>query len=259
MTAKAIPDVQGRADARRLAIHYVGIKDIRHPGAYLLPDGSRQSVTATLDMYVDLSAERKGTHMSRFMELVNERELLISAEGLGELARELARRVDAASAWVSARFTLFLSKQAPVSGVRSMMDYQLEYRAHLRDGAVTVIRRMVVPVKTLCPCSKDISQYGAHNQRSHVTLTLPDHSAHSTPDLIRLLEAEGSAELYGVLKRPDEKYVTERAYENPKFVEDLVRDAALSLDKRGIRSYTLEVENFESIHNHSAYARIERS
>ena len=259
MTAKTIPDVQGRSDARHLDIHYVGIRDVRHPAGYRLPDGSLQPVTTTLEMYVDLSAERKGTHMSRFMELVNERPLEVSAAGLSLLATDLARRVDAASAWVSARFTLFLPKQAPVSLVPSLMDYQLEYRADLRAGRTTLTRRMVVPVKTLCPCSKDISQYGAHNQRSHVTLPLPDHPAHSTPDLIRLLEAEGSAELYGVLKRPDEKYVTERAYENPKFVEDLVRDAALALDKRGIKPYTLEVENFESIHNHSAYARIERS
>ena len=253
-----IEDVQGRADTRRLPINRVGIKDIRHPVKVKDRSAGEQHTIATFNMYVSLPHNFKGTHMSRFVEILHgERE--ISVESFGAMLEKMTSRLEADTGHIEMSFPFFVMKKAPVSGVESLMDYQATLIGERRDGQTEMWVRVVVPVTSLCPCSKKISDYGAHNQRSHVTIKAKLRSHLWIEEIIGIAESEASSELYGILKRPDEKYVTERAYENPKFVEDLVRDVAgrLNTDDR-IAEYTVEAENFESIHNHSAYALIER-
>jgi GTP cyclohydrolase I len=253
-----MPDVQGSADTRRLAIDKVGIKSIRHPVRIAERGGSVQHTVATFNMYVGLPQHFKGTHMSRFVEILNAHEREISVESFGTMLAEMIDRLEAESGTIEMAFPFFVNKSAPVSGVRSLMDYEVVLTGEIEDGRQSLAIKVVVPVTSLCPCSKRIADYGAHNQRSHVTITARTRGFVWIEDLIDLAEGQASSELYGLLKRPDEKYVTERAYDNPKFVEDLVRDvaAALNADPR-IERYVVESENFESIHNHSAYALIE--
>jgi GTP cyclohydrolase I len=197
--------------------------------------------------------------MSRFVEILHgERE--ISVKSFRAMLEKMTARLEADAGHIEMTFPFFVTKKAPVSGVESMMDYRASLVGERKNGRTDMWIRVVVPVTSLCPCSKKISDYGAHNQRSHVTITAKLRRHIWIEELIRVAESEASCELYGILKRPDEKYVTERAYDNPKFVEDLVRDVALRLnaDKR-VGRYSVDVENFESIHNHSAYARIERA
>jgi GTP cyclohydrolase I len=209
-------------------------------------------------MAVALPQHLKGTHMSRFVEILH-RERVIGVTTLGALLQETIDKLEADAAHIDIEFPLFVMKRAPVSGVQSLMDYRTTLSGVRRGDQETLSVRVVVPVTSLCPCSKKISERGAHNQRSHVTITARLRAAVWIEELIDIVEAEASSELYGILKRPDEKFVTERAYDNPKFVEDLVRDVALRLDREPrIAAYVVEVENFESIHNHSAYALIER-
>ena len=253
-----LEDVQGRADARRLPINRVGIKDIRHPVRVKDRSAGEQHTIANFNMYVSLPHNFKGTHMSRFVEILHgERE--ISVESFRAMLEKMTQRLEADTGHIEMSFPFFVMKKAPVSGVESLMDYQATLIGERRDGQTETWVRVVVPVTSLCPCSKKISDYGAHNQRSHVTIKAKLRSHLWIEEIIGIAESEASSELYGILKRPDEKYVTERAYENPKFVEDLVRDVAgrLNTDDR-IAEYTVEAENFESIHNHSAYALIER-
>ncbi len=253
----AMPDVQGSPDHRRIAIQRVGVRGLRYPLRWRLADGTEQPAVGSFDLYVALPAEQKGTHMSRFIELLEHNAEALDAARLAELHARMLERLDADAGLVDLSFTLFVRKRAPVSGVESLMDYEVRVSIDgPRDAGVTM--RVVVPVTSLCPCSKEISDYGAHNQRSHVTVTVRSAHEHAPEALIRLIEDQASSELYGLLKRVDEKFVTERAYDNPKFVEDLARDVAgrLAQDAR-IGAYVVEVENFESIHNHSAYARIE--
>ena len=253
-----LEDVQGRADARRLPINRVGIKDIRHPVRVKDRSAGEQHTIANFNMYVSLPHNFKGTHMSRFVEILHgERE--ISVESFRAMLEKMTVRLEADTGHIEMSFPFFVMKKAPVSGVESLMDYQATLIGERRDGKTETWVRVVVPVTSLCPCSKKISDYGAHNQRSHVTIKAKLRSHLWIEEIIGIAESEASSELYGILKRPDEKYVTERAYENPKFVEDLVRDVAgrLNTDDR-IAEYTVEAENFESIHNHSAYALIER-
>jgi GTP cyclohydrolase IB len=253
-----LEDVQGRADARRLPINRVGIKDIRHPVRVKDRSAGEQHTIANFNMYVSLPHNFKGTHMSRFVEILHgERE--ISVESFRAMLEKMTERLEADTGHIEMSFPFFVMKKAPVSGVESLMDYQATLIGERRDGKTDMWVRVVVPVTSLCPCSKKISDYGAHNQRSHVTIKAKLRSHLWIEEIIGIAESEASSELYGILKRPDEKYVTERAYENPKFVEDLVRDVAgrLNTDDR-IAEYTVEAENFESIHNHSAYALIER-
>ncbi len=254
----AIPDVQSAADHRRLAIQRVGIKDLRYPVRVRTADGSVQSSVAHVDADVALPAERKGTHMSRFVEMLEDSEVALDYAGIGEMARGMCRRLQADAGRLAFRFVLFVRKTAPVSRVSSLMDYEAQWIATVDGDATRVTAVVQVPVKALCPCSKEISEYGAHNQRSHITIRAEVREAMALEALVRIAEEEASSEIWGLLKRPDEKYVTERAYENPKFVEDLVRDVAarVGADAR-IASFVVEAENFESIHNHSAYARIE--
>ena len=254
-----IADVQGSADTRRIAIDKVGIKDIRHPVRVKDRSEGEQHTIACFNMYVNLPHNFKGTHMSRFVEILNLHEREISVESFKEMLNEMTERLEAEAGHIEMTFPYFVNKTAPVSGVQSLLDYEVSFIGEVRDGQPQMQIKIVVPVTSLCPCSKKISERGAHNQRSHVTLTATTCDFIWIEELIELVEAQASSELYGLLKRPDEKYVTERAYDNPKFVEDMVRDiaAALNADER-ICAYTVESENFESIHNHSAYALIQR-
>jgi GTP cyclohydrolase IB len=253
-----VEDVQGRADTRRLPINRVGIKDIRHPVRVKDRSAGEQHTIATFNMYVSLPHNFKGTHMSRFVEILHtERE--ISVESFRAMLAKMTERLEADAGHIEMSFPFFVMKRAPVSGVESLMDYHASLIGERRNGHTEMWLKVVVPVTSLCPCSKRISDYGAHNQRSHVTITARLRHHMWIEELIEVAESEASCELYGILKRPDEKYVTERAYDNPKFVEDMVRDVAtrLNADER-IAAYVVESENFESIHNHSAYALIER-
>jgi len=218
-----------------------------------------QHTIATFNMYVELPHNFKGTHMSRFVEILNSHDMEISVESFKDMLAEMARRLDADTGHIEMSFPYFINKSAPVSGVQSLMDYQVTFTGEIREGQDIMTIKVVVPVTSLCPCSKEISRYGAHNQRSHVTLTVRTNTFVWVEDLIDLVEKQASCELYGLLKRPDEKYVTEHAYDNPKFVEDMVRDVAAILNEDDrIDAYVVESENFESIHNHSAYAMIKR-
>lgn len=257
--AASIPDVQGLADRRRLAIDRVGIKSIRHPVRVAERGGGVQHTIATFNMYVALPHQFKGTHMSRFVEILNAHEREISVASFRVMLQEMVSRLDAEAGHIEMTFPYFVSKAAPVSGVRSLMDYEVTFVGEIAEGREQMTVRVVVPVTSLCPCSKEIAEYGAHNQRSHVTISARTREFVWIEELIGIAEAEASSELYGLLKRPDEKFVTERAYDNPKFVEDLVRDVAAALNRDArIEWYCVEAENFESIHNHSAYAQIER-
>jgi GTP cyclohydrolase I len=254
-----IEDVQNSADIREIPINKVGIKDIRHPVRIRDRDAGEQHTIANFNMYVNLPHNFKGTHMSRFVEILNQHEREISVESFKEMLREMAERLEAESGHIEMSFPYFINKTAPVSGVQSLMDYDVSFIGEIHGGEVGMTIRVVVPVTSLCPCSKKIADYGAHNQRSHVTVTVRLKDFIWIEELIELVEQEASCELYGLLKRPDEKQVTERAYDNPKFVEDMVRDVAARLNSEDrISAYVVESENFESIHNHSAYALIEK-
>jgi GTP cyclohydrolase I len=259
-----IPDVQSTPDSRKLAIDKVGVKAIRHPMRIQeRPSAGRtasvQHTVAMFNMYVGLPHHFKGTHMSRFLEILEAHEREITVETFQQMLREMVERLEAEEGHIEMSFPYFIEKKAPVSGVRSLMDYEVTFTGEIRKGVQSFTMKVVVPVTSLCPCSKKISERGAHNQRSHVTVTARTNEFVWIEEIVDLAEKQASCELYGLLKRPDEKYVTERAYDNPKFVEDLVRDVAavLNLDER-IEAYVVESENFESIHNHSAYALIER-
>ena len=253
-----IPDTQSARDERHLAIQRVGVKDVRYP-LQLVVEGQVQSTAAIWSLDVTLPAEKKGTHMSRFIAWLDALDAPMQATNLRSLHEQMLQRLDASAGRVEAAFSFFLRKRAPVSGLSSLLDYQGRWIAETRDAQTTVWMEVAVPVKSLCPCSKEISDYGAHNQRSLVTIRVEVLSPMDWRELVRFAEESASSEIWPMLKRTDEKWITERAYENPKFVEDLVRDVALRLnaDER-IGRYTVDVENFESIHNHSAYARIER-
>jgi GTP cyclohydrolase I len=259
---KLIPDVQSSADFRRLAIDRVGIRGLKYPMQVVDVDGSAQGTVVEADLSVELDAAVKGTHMSRFIGLLEGRDGVLSLERFRSLLRDMVALLDERAGTIEFRFPYFIRKTAPVSGVASVMDYQVTLGGSIRDDHVATTLSIVAPVTSLCPCSKEISEYGAHNQRSHVTIAIRCNEVAQPvgiAELIRIAEAEASSELYGLLKRSDEKFVTERAYDNPKFVEDLVRDIAsrLNADSR-IAGYRVESENFESIHNHSAYAMISK-
>ncbi len=253
-----IEDVQGAADLRQIPINKVGIKDIYHPVIVGDRSGREQHTIANFNMYVNLPHDFKGTHMSRFVEILNLHEREITVKSFKEMLSELTDRLDADAGHIEMSFPYFVNKKAPVSGVQSLLDYQVTFAGERRNKKNSIWIKVVVPVTSLCPCSKSISDRGAHNQRSHVTINARIEGFMWLEELIDLAESEASCELFGILKRPDEKHVTERAYDNPKFVEDMVRDIAARLngDDR-VRAYVIESENFESIHNHSAYALIE--
>jgi GTP cyclohydrolase I len=252
-----LPDVQGASDVRNLAIQRVGVKSIRHPVQIASPAGLQPSI-AMVDMYVALPAHQKGTHMSRFIDVLQNHRAPFGVQSIRELMRTMLARLEATSGEIAIRFPYFITKHAPVSGVASLLDYEVTLRAESKDGSVKTVQEVVVPVTSLCPCSKKIADYGAHNQRSAVTITAELQDDLPIEQQVRFAEEAAPSELWSLLKRPDEKYVTERAYDNPKFVEDIVRDIALALNRDDrVLAYAVATENFESIHNHSAYAQIE--
>jgi GTP cyclohydrolase IB len=258
-----IPDVQSGRDERKLAIDRVGIKGLRYPLSFADGEGDVHRTIATCGVYVALPEAHKGTHMSRLVALLEERAMPgaapLTVSGLRDFVDDLIARLGAPGGRLEIEFPYFVRKLAPVSGVASLLDYDVRLTAELADGAFTSTVGVAVPVTSLCPCSKEISAYGAHNQRSLVTVVVRPRATVHVSELLRIAEEEASCELYGILKRADEKYVTERAYDNPRFVEDLVRGVAARLAADGrFSAYTVEAENFESIHNHSAYARIAR-
>ena len=266
LKASAMPDVQSTLDERALPIEQVGIRGVRHPLMIRSATGNFPSV-GTFEMDVALPAHVKGTHMSRFMALLQKQDDAVDSTSVVALTKEMLPLLDAKEGHVQFTYTHFVKKAAPVSGVESLMDYEVTWMAHAKQNTaggldVQLSLRAQVPVMSLCPCSKEISEFGAHNQRSHVTMTvsLDPATQMTVEDLVTAAESEASSELWGLLKRPDEKWVTEHSYSNPKFVEDLVRDVAgnLKADQR-IQSFVVEAENFESIHNHSAFARISHS
>lgn len=254
-----IEDVQNIADKRHIAIDKVGIKDIQHPIKVSDRTSGEQHTIANFNMYVNLPHHFKGTHMSRFVEILNQHEREITVKSFREMLSEMTERLQAESGYIEMDFPYFVNKEAPISKVKSLMDYQVSFIGEITGNETAVTVKVVVPVTSLCPCSKKISDYGAHNQRSHVTVTVRSNTFIWVEDIIDMVEDEASCEIFGLLKRPDEKVVTERAYDNPKFVEDMVRDIAARLnDDERISAYIVESENFESIHNHSAYALISK-
>ncbi len=253
-----IPDTQSERDERRLAIQRVGVKAVRYP----LQVSVGRAVQPTVGLWsldVALPAEEKGTHMSRFVAWLDALDKPLDATSLRTEMAVMLDKLHASEGRIEAEFPFFIRKRAPVTGVQSLLEYQGRWIAEARGGATTVWAEAVVPVKSLCPCSKEISDYGAHNQRSHVTIRVELLEDIGWTELVRFAEDSASSEIWPMLKRADEKWVTERAYENPKFVEDLVRDVALRLNTDArVGRYSVDVENFESIHAHSAFARIER-
>ncbi len=244
---------------RHIPIDKVGIKGIRHPVRVRDRSGREQHTVATFNMYVNLPHNFKGTHMSRFVDVLNKYEYEITVESFRYMLKDMTDVLDSQSGHIEMSFLYFVEKSAPVTGVRSLLDYQVKFTGSISNGTPVIELKVVVPVTSLCPCSKQIADYGAHNQRSHVTATVRSRKFVWIEELIETVEREASCELYGLLKRPDEKYVTERAYDNPKFVEDMVRDVAAKLDADPrVESFVVESENFESIHNHSAYALVEK-
>ena len=254
-----LPDTQALPDSRRLAIQKVGVKDLRYPIAVRTRAEAAQPTIARWTMAVGLPHDVKGTHMSRFVEVLEAWDTPLDVAGARDLTRAMLARLGADSGHLDVAFPYFIRKAAPVSGVTSLLDYDAGFVASAEGGDVRVTLSLAAPVTSLCPCSKKISDYGAHNQRSRIAITAEVTVGElGWDDLALVAEEEASCAVYGLLKRVDEKWVTERAYDNPKFVEDLVRDIALRLmrDPR-IGRFTVSSENFESIHNHSAYAEIE--
>ena len=254
-----IPDTQGARDDRRLPIQRVVVRGVRYPLQLRIEDAVVPTV-AEWAIDVALPAEQKGTHMSRFIAWLDAIDVPLDVATLRREAARMLALLGSDSGRIEASFPFFLRKRAPVSGVESLLEYQGRFLVEAAvAGSATVWLEVVVPVKSLCPCSKEISDYGAHNQRSHVTIRVEALADVAWRELVRFAEDEASAEIWSSLKRADEKWITERAYENPKFVEDMVRDVALRLNgEPRVGRYTVDVENFESIHAHSAVARIER-
>ena len=267
-TVAPLDDVQARPDSRNVTIDQVGVCALRHP-LTIVDRSDAQPVTALCNLYVELPGAQKGAHISRFVEVLHAQQQPLSTANFGELLAQVGERLEAVKCGVELSFAYFIAKHAPVSGARSWMDYQVTFsgeRSASHDGQHSAQHnaqhnemqlKVTVPVTSLCPCSKAVAEYGAHNQRSHVTLCVTADGSVGIEELIELAERNASSELYALLKREDEKHITEKAYDQPKFVEDLARDLAQALnrDARVLR-YEVCVENFESIHNHSAFARI---
>lgn len=259
-TIALLPDIQSQVDNRDLRIDAVGINGVRYP--MTIQAGTRPLRTiATLSMAVGLPADSKGTHMSRFIELLEAQTQALDQSGFKAILVDMLERLEARSGAIEMRFPYFVRKTAPVSGVQSQLDYEVCWRGSLsHDGRYSFRMRVTVPATSLCPCSKEISDYGAHNQRSHIGIEAELAGEIAIDEVIAIAERSASCEAYSLLKRADEKYVTERAYDNPKFVEDIVRDVALALNHEPrVGAYIVEAKNFESIHNHSVFARIERT
>lgn len=255
---KAIPDVQSAADQRNVAIDKVGVKEVKYPITLRQMGGGEQHTVARINLYVSLPKHKKGTHMSRFLEILNAHHRAITPAQILPILHEMRTKLDAADAHIEMTFPYFIEKAAPVTGAKGLMDYVVTFEG-ASNGHDDFIMGVKAPATSLCPCSKEISVYGAHNQRCEITARVRFKGNLWIEDLVKIMESAASAPVYAVLKRPDEKYVTEQAYDNPKFVEDIIRDLAVALDGEDrITWYSIQSENFESIHNHNAYALIER-
>jgi GTP cyclohydrolase IB len=252
-------DIQSSQDERNIAIDKVGVKKVKYPMHIRERDNGQQNTVGEFTLTVDLPKEFKGTHMSRFLEVLGEHNHDISPETIPNILAKLREKLKAETAHLEVSFMLFRAKPAPVTGKVGMMGYECGFKAAGGNTNEFWIH-LVVPVTTLCPCSKEISAFGAHNQRGYVTVRVMPEGMLWLEDVIDMIEASGSAQLYPVLKRPDEKFVTEQAYLNPRFVEDMVREVAIAFDKESrIKAYEIEVENHESIHDHNAYAYLART
>jgi len=251
-------DIQSQPDGRNIPINRVGIKNLKHPIRVLDKANKIQDTVATISMYVDLPHTDKGTHMSRFVELLSTFHTNISYKEFSRILSQMKHHLNAQTSHIEIDFPFFIAKKAPVTASVGMMDYRCKIVAKSSaSNKVDLILEVFVPISSVCPCSKEISVYGAHNQRGEVHLRTRSNSLVWLEDMIHLVEKCASCEIYSVLKRKDEKYVTEHAYNNAKFVEDIARDIVLELKQRtDIIWFTVSVENFESIHNHSAYAYI---
>ncbi len=253
-----LPDTQNQIDIRQIPIDKVGVKNIKYPIVVKDKDNELQHTVATISMTVDLPKEFKGTHMSRFIEILQCKDREIHIDSVDNILEEMQKRLNANATHIEIEFPYFMEKKAPVSGKPSLIDYVAKLHAVRNNKKKDFILTVKVPVTTLCPCSKNISKYGAHNQRGEVTVAVRFKNTVWIEDIIEIVEKSASSELYSLLKRQDEKFVTERAYENPVFVEDLVRNVVIKLkENKNITWYSVEAENFESIHNHNAYAHIE--
>ena len=253
-----MPDMQQSRDHRRIPIAKVGVKEISYPIVVQDRSHKLQHTVARVDMYVDLPHHFKGTHMSRFVEILNRYREQMALDRLGDILEEMQRKLGAETAHLRVEFPYFIDKAAPVSRARSLMEYTCEFDASLKGDELDFILGVKIPVTTLCPCSRELSRYGAHNQRSVITVRLRYDSFIWIEDIVELMEQCGSSPVYSLLKRADEKFVTENAYENPRFVEDVVREAWQKLSViSNVTWFSVSAENFESIHNHSAYAAVE--
>lgn len=254
----AMPDMQKSRDTRRIAIDKVGVKDISYPIVVMDKNRSFQQTVARVNMYVDLPHHFKGTHMSRFIEILDSCREKIALDRMETILQRMKEKLGASSAHLEIEFPYFIEKSAPVSGAKGLMEYTCSFNGSL-SSEFDFILGVKVPVTSLCPCSKELARYGAHNQRSVMTVRVRYRDFIWIEDLIEVVESCGSSPVYSMLKREDEKYVTEKAYENPRFVEDMVREATLKLSSmENITWFSMEAENYESIHKHSAYASVER-
>jgi GTP cyclohydrolase I len=255
----ALEDVQSKKDHRQIAIDKVGVKNITYPVTVLDKTHGKQHTVANVDMYVNLPHHFKGTHMSRFVEVLNEHRHGIDIRHFPDILEKSREKLGAVSAQIEMRFPYFMEKYAPVSREPSIMSYPCAFKGTIRDGEYDLVVEVKVPLTTVCPCSKAISAGGAHNQRSEATVNVRFNEFVWIEDLIHLVESRASCEVFSLLKRSDEKYVTEKAYNNPKFVEDIVRDVSDTLIRdSNVTWFSVEAENFESIHNHNAYAFVEK-
>lgn len=258
MAESILPDIQSLGDNRKIPLNRVGVKNIRWPITVLDKNKGTQNTIATVNMYVNLPHHFRGTHMSRFVEVLNEYHDTDWIDKTGEILQAIRSSLNADDAFMEIEFEYFIEKGAPVSGQKSFISYECSFIARYQDKEDFVLG-VKVPVILLCPCSKEISRYGAHNQRAFVTVETRTINLVWIEDLIDIVESSASCGVYTILKRPDEKYVTEQAYDNPKFVEDVVREIAIKLnDNDDITWYRVEAESEESIHNHNAYACVER-
>lgn len=253
-----LPDTQNKRDTREIPINKVGVRNLKYPIAVKDRENDIQHTIATISMTVDLPKHFKGTHMSRFVEILESKEREIHVNSMFKILEEMQNKLNAMSAHLEMEFPYFKTKRAPVTKKKSLLDYMVKFHGVTFTDKKDFIMTVKIPITTLCPCSKSISAYGAHNQRGEVTVSVRFENNVWIEDIISIVEESASSELFALLKREDEKFVTEKAYENPVFVEDLVRNVVVRLRKnKNIKWYTVEAENFESIHNHNAYAKIE--
>ena len=251
-------DVQSETDFRHIPINKVGVKNLKYPIVLQDKENDRQHTIALINMYVNLPHQFRGTHMSRFIEILNKYRREIDIHSMGEIMKEMKINLDAEAAHLEIEFPYFVEKKAPVSGAKSLMEYQCKFTGMLNDK-MKILLGVSVPILTVCPCSKEISEHGAHNQRGTISVQLQFKKFIWIEDVIQMVENCASGSVFSLLKREDEKFVTEKSYENPKFVEDVVRDVATKLNaQENILWYKVEVESYESIHNHDAYACVEK-